>query len=487
MSKMCAAITQNANGLQNKLEDKNKELLKEKQKKLQQQFKEISKNVATKDDTNKEAATEITEHNNYFNPKEIIKKYRKENKSLTNENINITGKFKNAQQEIQTLNEKSRQDKSTIFELNRKYKDLELENKNVLQKYGILSNQFKELEIQFNELSNHSIEEQIQEYEKTIRKLEKQIIEYCEENKKLINRLQTSENTVSNLRALKYDSELNKAKEKNLILTREVNNLLKKNEELNESYLKLKEVNQTLQGILYNKNPINKLRIIKNKLLNYLSFVWLIQKYKKYVNNKIVQYNEKLKDETINIHYGFIALNNNEQYIFKSISGEEFLIISTLTKKLSPDSPAKANIVNSEAKILKTYEDKDKLQTKDGVENYKKLNKLKLIYEDLYKHNEVFNNFTILIVGSRNKVQYTRILSKVGFNVTWFNPFEESENRLKDKIKYADVVIVCTRHISHSVLDIVDLHHRKTQLIKRDNNETILARVRYALVCMNLI
>ena len=92
-----------------------------------------------------------------------------------------------------------------------------------------------------------------------------------------------------------------------------------------------------------------------------------------------------------------------------------------------------------------------------------------------------FGTYHILIVGSRNQTNYTERLKKHGLIVQWHNPFEEGYKRLNGKYQKADAVIVCTRHIPHSVLDHIDKKSEKVELLERDNEEILASRVPYLL------
>ncbi|PGK51322.1 hypothetical protein CN918_26390 [Priestia megaterium] len=97
-----------------------------------------------------------------------------------------------------------------------------------------------------------------------------------------------------------------------------------------------------------------------------------------------------------------------------------------------------------------------------------------------------FGDARILIIGSRNLSIYQQRLIQHGLEVDTHNPFEESYPRLDGKYQRADIVIVCTSHISHSVYNHVDKNHPKVELIERDNEEWITARVRFTMMKLNL-
>ena len=54
------------------------------------------------------------------------------------------------------------------------------------------------------------------------------------------------------------------------------------------------------------------------------------------------------------------------------------------------------------------------------------------------------------------------------------------------KYQKADLGIVCTSHISHSVYDHIEKKNPKVELIERDNEEWITARVNFNMMKLKL-
>lgn len=103
------------------------------------------------------------------------------------------------------------------------------------------------------------------------------------------------------------------------------------------------------------------------------------------------------------------------------------------------------------------------------------------------KHYLYFGEAKVLIVGSRNLADYQQRLIKHGLEVDTHNPFEESYTRLEGKCKRADIVLVCTSHISHSVMDHIDKKQEKVLLVERDNEDWLSTLVHFTMKQFNLL
>src|SRR5699024_3904231 len=64
-----------------------------------------------------------------------------------------------------------------------------------------------------------------------------------------------------------------------------------------------------------------------------------------------------------------------------------------------------------------------------------------------------FGNFKILGIGSRFMSDYKHRLEKHGCTAILHNAYEENFQVFKGKISKAEIILVCERHIRHSVWD----------------------------------
>lgn len=155
--------------------------------------------------------------------------------------------------------------------------------------------------------------------------------------------------------------------------------------------------------------------------------------------------------------------------------------------KFVEEQPVKVKIVNGKAVVLRMYLEIPERESQ--LKKIEKIENLKIVKEEeeemiVYPY---FGDYNVLVVGSQRMNQYKERLTKHGLKVELHNPFEEHESRMKPKADRADVVIVCTSHVSHAVLDHLDLHMKKVELIENDTEENIATRTRFSLINLNLI
>jgi len=147
--------------------------------------------------------------------------------------------------------------------------------------------------------------------------------------------------------------------------------------------------------------------------------------------------------------------------------------------------PVKAYIREGKALIIDTYDYTDEQTAESG----KVLDKTKRTVQSLEQEMQPFvKPFTVLIVGSIGKCKHYRYtLQSLGLDVLTYDSFEESPQRLKEKYEKADIVIVCTSHIRHFVIDIIDVHENKVTQIEKDSVMTIYARTRFMAIQLGLL
>lgn len=173
---------------------------------------------------------------------------------------------------------------------------------------------------------------------------------------------------------------------------------------------------------------------------------------------------------------GFLT-NDEESWLFSDLNGTVYPVSDVVTGQRPIDNmPARADIVEEAAVIQKVY-NVETVTTKSP----KKKSRVAVKNPDGNDYPS-FGSFAVLIIGSQNKNKYVERLLKHGLTVIWHDPFEESYNRLNDKYRKADVIVVCTSHTPHAVMDHVDINDSRVELVKRDSEEALAARVRYALL-----
>ena len=188
--------------------------------------------------------------------------------------------------------------------------------------------------------------------------------------------------------------------------------------------------------------------------------------------------------------YGYL-IKKDDCFYFSSIQGEVFPIDSCkikLKRDFIEDKPSKVSIKNGYARIESIYEDIDIEQKLGKKGKYYDHNKNSLAQMDKEIEKIKFNHpFKILIVGSRNKEKYVTKLESYGLDVTWHDSYEDHESKLKLRFVDADVVIICTSHVSHGTIWAIDKLDKRVELLERDNSNTLLHRVRYALIRLGIL
>jgi len=223
---------------------------------------------------------------------------------------------------------------------------------------------------------------------------------------------------------------------------------------------------------------------------NYMEYEKIYNLYKLYFN-KIkfgIGYNyksEKQKiEENVNIEFGWLRIIN-DRWFFVGTNYKTYPIINTVPY-MKNGIPAKSIVEFGLANLIKAFQnysfDYDMYE-----ENSLFINKYKRKNTDEYVN---FGNFTVLIIGSQYKNRYMDRLRKHGLDVLWFNPFEENVSKLEFMIGRSDIVIICRRHTKHYVNELIKVSFKddnKFQFIEKDNEDSIVGRVRFAGIKLGLI
>jgi myosin heavy subunit len=84
-----------------------------------------------------------------------------------------------------------------------------------------------------------------------------------------------------------------------------------------------------------------------------------------------------------------------------------------------------------------------------------------------------FGNYNVLIIGSRFMSDYKHRLELHGCTVSIHNPYEESYELLDGKVSKADVILVCEKHVPHSIWGHVDRNEEKVCVLKNDSKDLV--------------
>jgi hypothetical protein len=367
-----------------------------------------------------------------------------------------------------------------------------------------------------------------QQLDSTNRKLE-EFRDRDKKNKEIISRIKIqNSNLVSENNELKEtNKELNR---KANINTQEIEFLKKKLDEVTILYKASKRVSNN-NALLLRDNKI----IEQRKHINYMKNK--IEQYKKkiktlstgggvdidYYNEKVSNYaleNSKLRQQILELEQknnklserllfevskkddeSFNNLIHKRSYgILQNIEGKTYFIDVEGNKtiadveniKFEEGVPCRVKFEEIQvARIQRIYDENDKFveKVKSIDKEYKiKDNKEEFLYEGVdYK-----NLYNVLIIGSENKEQYTRVLKRIGLKVSWYDSFEGNVVRLRNMINRYDIVICCTNHCRHYASNLMtymaehDVENQiKYNLIENDNVYNIVGRTRYVIENLN--
>jgi len=226
---------------------------------------------------------------------------------------------------------------------------------------------------------------------------------------------------------------------------------------------------------------------------NYMEYEKIYNLYKLYFNKMKfgVDYNckseEQKIEENVNIEFGWLRIINN-RWFFVGTNYKTYPIINTVPY-MKKGIPAKAIVEFGLAKLIKAFQYYS-FEYDMYEENSLFINKYKRKNNNIDEY-VYFGNFTVLIVGSQYKNQYIGRLKKHGLNVLWFDSFDlDDVNKLEIMIKHSDIVIICRRHTRHYVNKLVNMSFKdndKFQFIEKDNEDSIVGRVRFAGIKLGLI
>lgn len=246
---------------------------------------------------------------------------------------------------------------------------------------------------------------------------------------------------------------------------------------------KYHEIDNMKKRLATASNVINRL----NQRFLHKKMPKLIQKSKQFKVEKEVK-KSTLDSFNEDVQFGFLSLDRDAKVIFVDLQGKKYGIqsendIDRFGKYIG--MPVRAVKKGAFVKVDYIYYNISGGSKAKAINN-KKTFKVRKKAEYSYVIKDEFKGKKILIIGSENKEKYLKALIKAGADAIWHESFSDNETRIDDLAPSSDVVIVCTSHISHSVIykikalsDYED--NAKYQLLENDNIINVICRVRYAL------
>lgn len=220
-------------------------------------------------------------------------------------------------------------------------------------------------------------------------------------------------------------------------------------------------------------------------------------KKRKVVLRKINEYKQSIVHSTgiikqelnENIIFGFLSLNKENNVIFIDINNKRYNISqNNNSEKLMGHIGMPARAVKNKKDIFVEYiyyTVSRSSKSKSFASNKIKMTKEQL--DMLSGNKNELKGKKVLLIGSKRKGYYCSALSRLGAEVIYHESFSDNETRLLNIAPSCDVVLVCTSHVSHSVMYEIknlkdyDENNLKYQMIEKDNVQNLIHRIRYVL------
>lgn len=305
---------------------------------------------------------------------------------------------------------------------------------------------------------------------------------------KLLSKNNNLKKSVSNLRKkVKYIT-----KKKNLInneLDEAKNNITILTDKLNEANKQL----IILNGM--DSQPIDKIVSDCFKELDYYLSYSNIHIYSKNINdltkrinnmkNNLTKLNTIDNNEENQPLFGIIV--EHDEKIWFNSTEDDIYEIESFKGNIQIDCPAKAILLESgKVYIEAVYTEYMNYKVPSITEKslkyaQSKKTALAAINNKIKKDKFIkFGDYTVLIIGKKNKEKYTKILENHGLKVLWHNPFLDSPKFLESKISNANIILVCKKYFHGNILK--DYTGNNVSYIEQDSEKTIEVRTRFMIV-----
>lgn len=198
---------------------------------------------------------------------------------------------------------------------------------------------------------------------------------------------------------------------------------------------------------------------------------------------------KKVQESTKNKKRKFGVLKTINSFIFFEDLDGNLNLANIDYVNFKGNAPCKAVIKynkNNIAIVQKVYDTKDEFikEFKESKSFKRKQEKSKVLYEGVNYEN----SYNVLIIGSERKEEYSKVLLRVGLNVSIYDSHEGNVVRLKNMLDRYDIIICCIRHSRHYASNLMKYmkEHDSSNAIKynnidNDNVENIIGRVRYVM------
>ncbi|MEC0269728.1 hypothetical protein [Paenibacillus anseongense] len=184
--------------------------------------------------------------------------------------------------------------------------------------------------------------------------------------------------------------------------------------------------------------------------------------------------------------YGYVMKTGDEYHFYSLENG--LYRVHAHDSTFETDLPVKAEIIHEyEVRIVKQYSYHFVPRGSSSIKGSNKASNLESKKGNDNPFALLSNPINVLIIGSKNRSKYIKSLAKYGFTINWYDGYEESPEVLKSKREGIDVVIICTGHSPHFVLDLFQDDDARVEKVYKENVNSIYHRIRYNAIKQGLM
>jgi hypothetical protein len=157
-----------------------------------------------------------------------------------------------------------------------------------------------------------------------------------------------------------------------------------------------------------------------------------------------------------------------EHWVFVDSDSNEFLLKYPLTSDMLTmnERPVKAILEEGKAILTEHFNWESPIKEEEGQPARGR----SAVKQRKYAN---FGNYHVLVIGSRFLNDYKHRLEMHGCTAVVHNPYEESYELIEGKLSRADVILVCERHVPHSIWGHVDRSEQNVGVLKNDSKDLI--------------
>lgn|GEM_PF-2589954 len=407
--------------------------------------------------------------------RKIVKKKDKELEKYRREKDEQSRQFGEMQKTIKMLKNEKYEQQKLLQATNADNHNLKIETDRLKQELTV-----KQMLI--DSLSQQTIQGQINELETEIGRLR-------DKNSKLLSQNASYKKEVAALELKHSDTNLLKHDEQDEQIERLTRVNLSLASELNALKAKMESSFNELQGLREMQNIVQLVSVLTFKLKyetleEYDGLDGLISRVR--FMRRVVQKKKRKelyklapqKQSQENVRYGYLV-EKEGWFWFVCITSDEMYRVGSNPMALKSDMPASAVLKNDWANIVNMFEEDESIERGSGKCSSPNNNERAIGKKGL---THSLNGIKVLVIGSRSLIKYQQVLEQCGAEVETNNPYEQNIEMRRGAFNRAEIVIICASHVPHNLLSPSEISDARVEIIQRDNMQSILARVRFAMI-----